>query len=1148
MIHKGFAPTQGNGPDGRDFVDRLRWQVDHQGDQIAFTYLADGENAEESLTYAQLDLRRAIAEELLDRGMGGERALLLFPPGLDFVASLFGCFYAGVVAVPAFPPRRNRNMDRIQAIASDADACLALSVSDYVQRTGRLSKGAPELERMNWIATNEIPDDLADKWRKPDISDATLAVLQYTSGSTGAPKGVMLSHGTIVNNCTFINASFNARQRDIGMSWLPTYHDMGLVGGVLNPMCIGCTSILMSPTAFLQKPVRWLQGISKYRVSISGGPNFAYDVCTKKVTSDEMESLDLSSWTLAFNGAEPVRPTTIQNFARKFAAVGFKPEAFYPCYGMAESTLMITGGTREQRPLMCSFEGTQLDDGLVMPVETIDPHARQLVACGASPADGQLAIVDPKTSFACPPDVIGEVWVSSGSVGQGYYGKPEASERTFGAHLRTSTGVSPRRFLRTGDLGFFHQGQLFITGRLKDLIIVRGVNRYPQDIEQTVEHSDTRLRTGAAAAFAIDMHGRDQLIVVCEVERVAENNWDEVIGAVRRTVTATHQLPPDGVILIRAGSIPKTSSGKIQRHVCRAGFLDGSLMVIAKWLAWEQDDVIGSQSAAGRHGNNGHTSTAGNSAATISFPFALEAVYQAVRDIAGNRATLLAIDTNIVELGLDSLERLEIVNRLEDRFGGTFPESRLLEMETCRHVAEGVIACLGNSGADDQQPHKTRPVQPEDYHIRLFPEVIKLKQSRQAIGNTGMQNPYFRVHDGVNGATTIIDDRTYINWSSYNYLGMSGHPEVVRAATEAMQRYGTSCSASRLVSGEKPIHQELEREIAHFLGVESALTFVGGHATNETTIGRLMGPGDLILHDGLAHNSIMQGATLSGARRRQFPHNDWQALDDILKSIRHEYRRVLVVVEGVYSMDGDFPCLPRFIEIKKRHRALLMVDEAHSLGTMGLTGRGIGEHFAINPHDVDVWMGTLSKALGSCGGYIAGSEELTELLRYTADGFVYSVGLPPANAAASLAALRILQAQPQRAMRCRTNAGQLLGLAQRAGLNTGSSGGTPVVPVILGDSLLALQLSHALGTRGINVQPIMHPAVEERAARLRFFVTSEHQPHQIEATARALRESLRELSGGSARRIDPRARSHHRKIVGLEATAGGHTPPVERGH
>ncbi len=402
------------------------------------------------------------------------------------------------------------------------------------------------------------------------------------------------------------------------------------------------------------------------------------------------------------------------------------------------------------------------------------------------------------------------------------------------------------------------------------------------------------------------------------------------------------------------------------------------------------------------------------------------------------------------------------------------------------------------------------------------------------------------MHDGINGATTRIDGRTYVNFSSYNYLGMSGENEVVQAAYEAMQRYGTSCSASRLVSGEKPIHQELEHELAQFLGVDSALTFVGGHATNETTIGRLMGPGDLILHDGLAHNSIMQGATLSGARRRQFPHNDWEALDNILKSIRHAYRRVLVIVEGVYSMDGDFPCLPRFIEIKRRHRAMLMVDEAHSLGTMGLTGRGIGEHFGVNPRDVDIWMGTLSKALGSCGGYIAGSEELTELLRYTADGFVYSVGLPPANAAAALASLRILQQQPHRSGRCRQNAAHLLELAREAGLNTGLSGGTPVVPVILGDSKLALQLSQALAARGINVQPILHPAVEERAARLRFFVTSEHQPQQIEATACALRESLRELSARNALRVDPPIRRQNRKIIGLESAVGSHTPPVDR--
>jgi 8-amino-7-oxononanoate synthase len=395
-----------------------------------------------------------------------------------------------------------------------------------------------------------------------------------------------------------------------------------------------------------------------------------------------------------------------------------------------------------------------------------------------------------------------------------------------------------------------------------------------------------------------------------------------------------------------------------------------------------------------------------------------------------------------------------------------------------------------------------------------MPEYKRLKQTMSLLTSTGLPNPYFSAHQSVARDTTVIGGRELLSFATYNYLAMSGDPDVTAAAKEAIDRYGTSVSASRLVSGEKTIHRELEEGIATFLGVDDALCFVGGHSTNETTIGHLFGPGDLIAHDSLAHNSIIQGAILSGARRRPFPHNDWRALDEVLAEIRREYRRVLVAIEGVYSMDGDFPDLPRFIEVKQKHKALLMVDEAHSIGTMGRTGRGIGEHFGVNPRDVDLWMGTLSKTFGSCGGYIAGMHELVEYLKYTAPGFVYSVGMPPSNAAAALAALRVLREQPGRVERVQANSRLFLSLCQARGVNTGLGMNTPVVPVITGNSMHALLLSRALFERGINVQPILYPAVEEEQARLRFFITAAHTEDQLRRTADAVAEELR--------KIDPR--------------------------
>lgn len=388
------------------------------------------------------------------------------------------------------------------------------------------------------------------------------------------------------------------------------------------------------------------------------------------------------------------------------------------------------------------------------------------------------------------------------------------------------------------------------------------------------------------------------------------------------------------------------------------------------------------------------------------------------------------------------------------------------------------------------------------------PGYEKLLVPQAAASRLGVANPFFKTHDGVAGATTVIDGRPYINFSSYNYLGLSGHPRVNKAAKDAIERYGTSASASRLVAGERPIQRALEEELATFYEVDDCIVFVSGHATNVSTIGYLFGPKDLVIHDSLIHNSVLEGIKLSGAARRSFPHNDAAALDAILAEIRAQFERVLIVVEGLYSMDGDIPELPRFVDIKTRHKAFLMVDEAHSLGVLGDTGRGIREHFGLAGKAVDIWMGTLSKALAGCGGYIAGERALVEHLKYAAPGFVYSVGMAPPLAAAALEALHIMQAEPERVGRLKARARWFLETAQSQGIDTGLSQGFAVIPAIIGSSLKAARLSHQLFEKGINVQPIIHPAVEERAARLRFFVSCMHSEEQTRVAISALAEVL----------------------------------------
>lgn len=372
------------------------------------------------------------------------------------------------------------------------------------------------------------------------------------------------------------------------------------------------------------------------------------------------------------------------------------------------------------------------------------------------------------------------------------------------------------------------------------------------------------------------------------------------------------------------------------------------------------------------------------------------------------------------------------------------------------------------------------------------PGYEKIVLTRAAADRLSLRNPFFIAHDGVAGAVTRIAGREYLNFSSYNYLGLAGHPQVSQAAKDAIDCYGTSASASRLVAGERPVQRELEEALAALYEVDDCIVFVSGHATNVSTISTLFGPRDLVIHDSLIHNSVLEGIRLSGATRRGFAHNDMAALDSALAETRSRFERALIVVEGHYSMDGDFPDLPALVDIRRRHKCFLMVDEAHALGVLGATGRGLREHFGVAGRDVDIWMGTLSKTLAGCGGYIAGSRALVEMLRYGAPGFVYSVGIAPPLAAASLAALRLMLGEPERVMRLHENGKLFLRLAREAGLDTGTSRGIAIVPVITGSSLKAVRLSGALFERGVNVQPVIHPAVEERAARLRFFLSETH--------------------------------------------------------
>ena len=480
------------------------------------------------------------------------------------------------------------------------------------------------------------------------------------------------------------------------------------------------------------------------------------------------------------------------------------------------------------------------------------------------------------------------------------------------------------------------------------------------------------------------------------------------------------------------------------------------------------------------------------------------------------------IERDFTDYGLNSIEVVNLSGELENLLGRRLPPTLLLDYPTIESLAEYLVEDTSEDTGPNTQKKledeaevsssnpttETEKIPLEYYNFDLYPEYLQLQKQLTDINATGISNPFFIPQERVNNNTTVIGGRELVNYATYNYLGMCGDPFVSNAAKEAINRYGTSVSASRLLSGEKPLHQELEREIADFIGVEDSILYVGGHATNVTTISHLFGQNDLILHDSLSHNSIFQGCLLSGATIIAFPHNDWEALDRLLRDRRHRYKRALIAIEGVYSTDGDIPDLLKFIEIKKHYKAFLMVDEAHSIGTLGKHGRGISEYFGINPNHVDLWMGTLSKSFASCGGYIAGSKALVEYLKYTSPGFVYSVGISPPDTASVLAAIRLLKREPERVAQLQERSRLFLQCARERGLNTGMSKDSPVIPIIVGESIKSVMLSQSLFKRGINVPFMFYPSVPQNAARLRFFITCNHTEEQIRFTIDALAEEL----------------------------------------
>jgi len=1091
--------------DASTLVDILRWRAIHQPDHTAYVFLEDGEIEEARLTYAELDKKaRAVAAHLLQLNGKGERALLLYPAGLDYIVAFLGCLYAGVIAVPAYPPRNNRSLQRIDAIVSDAQAKFTLTHSQTFANIKRKFGDDPILASMELIATDSLPESLSDSWISPAITSEDLAFLQYTSGSTGTPKGVMVSHGNLVHNEQQIEQSFGTSGDAVVVGWLPLYHDMGLIGNVLNPLYLGYPCYLMAPIAFLQKPLRWLQAISKYKATISGGPNFAYDLCVRKISEQERETLDLSSWKLAYNGAEPVNPKTLEQFSGTFASAGFKREHFRPCYGLAEATLLASSEKYGTLARIYDVEAGELEKNIVKPAAAGSEDARSLVSCGTSWMGQDLRIVHPENSIECEDSEVGEIWIHGDSVAKGYWGREEVTAQTFHAKIASSTnGSANKTYLRTGDLGFMQDGHLYVTGRLKDLIIIRGRNHYPQDIESTVEQSHEALEKGACAAFSLNVDGVEKLAVAIEVKRVNMRtlNAKEVIQEIRKAVSENHELQVHTVLLLKPRSIPKTSSGKIQRHACKIGYLNDTLHVVNSnsLEQYSEDDSESTEAFLDR----GALSALPAAERSTLIAFFLQQLV--ARSLKVNVSDV-SKDKSLSTLGLDSLDTIELKLEIERQLKVSVPMDQALNELSVSDLAEKLSEQLDGTGASTSSSAPVEVVKKD-----LF---AKCDTDGGYFGKYRLQKDMYFTQpklEGTPGPRMKFQGRDVICWSINNYLGLIGNQDIQSTAQRSVDKYGLwSPMGSRMLTGNTDRHLELERRLAAYMGKESSIVFNFGYMGVMGTIDAVTDGNDTIIIDSLSHACIVDGALVAsqGKQFRVFRHNDMESLEKQLQAA-NETRKggILVVTEGVFGMTGDIGPLDKICALKEKYDFRLFVDDAHGFGVMGPTGAGVAEYLGVQDK-VDLYFGTFAKSFASIGGVTAGDERVIDYIRYNARTHIFAKSLPLTYVDTLLTTLNYVENGDANRKQMWHVSKRLQDGLRALGFNIGNTE-SPITPVYVpaGDEETATRAMKLLRTEyGIFVSAVTYPVVPRGVVLFRLTSTASHTDEDVDITLEAFKK------------------------------------------
>ena len=684
----------------KNLVQMSSQRAVEKGDVPVMTFLSESGAPEGNITFSGLDeSARKVAAGLVAKGLTGRNLMLLYAPGLDYIRAFFGCMYAGCVPVPAYPPMGARDIDRLKRVVQDCDAGAILSSSMLMPMIEAWVANPTNGINLPCIATDAVAAEQDAAGFEPNDAEPTdVAFLQYTSGSTGHPKGVMVSHGNLISNFQQIMWSFTQSSDVEGVGsqfktviWLPPFHDMGLIGGVLTPEYVGAEVTLMSPLTFLKNPFVWLKTITDMGAKVSGGPNFSYQYCARKVSEEQMEQLDLSTWQVAFNGAEPIQMDSLNTFAKKFSACGFDASAFLPCYGLAEATLFVSGSPATRGAKVVDAELEQLAQGKVVPAETASSDTAPLVSSGVLAIETDVRIVDPKTQQECASGEVGEIWVNSPSVAQGYWNKPSFSDSVFRATIKGDANSTP--YMRTGDLGILHEDELYVTGRIKELIIVAGRNHYPQGIEFSLQSSNPVFRKGCGAAFAVTDQGKEHLVVMQEVSNAGgdQTDYQQLALAGSRAVATRHGVTPKAIILIAPGTLPKTSSGKIQRTEAKKLYDLGNFAPLHT-LETNASQVV---------------KKAKRNVEEQPFMDWQSELYVEMQTWVSDKLNVephhIDLDVTFSELGVDSIEAIDLVDRLQDRIERTIPATELMRYPTVKALIEHFASELNDKDLKHEQ-------------------------------------------------------------------------------------------------------------------------------------------------------------------------------------------------------------------------------------------------------------------------------------------------------------------------------------------------------------------------------------------------------------------------------------------------------------